>query len=95
MVVLSLRSHAAHVEAEHPLDGEERRRQVLIGVRFGHRDRDIQYHLEVVRGVGQLLGIHLGSVRRVVEGQPAVGDLGRLGNVPWPLGPDEDRDVSP
>ena len=49
--------------------------------------------VEALLGPGQLIGVHLLAVRRVVEREPAVGDLGGLGHVLGPFGADVDRDL--
>ena len=95
VVVLALRPHASDVEAEHGLDGQQRSGDGVGGVVLGDRDSQVEGDLEVVRTGDQLVGVHLLAVRRVVERQPTVGDLGRLGDVLRPLGADEDRDVGP
>ena len=88
VVVLALGAHTADVEAEHALH-----RQQSGGDVVGHRHVRHRVDLESGLRVLELVGVHVLAERRVVERQPAVGDLRGLGHVLGALGAEEDRDV--
>ena len=67
MEVLALGPHAPHVKAEHALNWGESLGDGLWSVVGGDRDGDVERHFEVRWGTGQLVGVHLGSVGRVVQ----------------------------
>ena len=98
--VLVLGAHAAHVEGDDRLHAVDDR---LLLVRVGD-DLDVAggRDLEVGPGTtGALAGealvepraVHRRGLRRVEDRDPAVGDLGGLGDVLGPLRAEPDRDV--
>ena len=81
-------AHATHVETQHGLHGVQGLGQVVVDIHQAQGG-----DLEAGFGIPQLVGIHLLAVGRIVQRQPAVGDLRRLGDVFRSLGANEDGDI--
>ena len=76
MVVLPLRSHASDVEAQRCLYRPKASRNVVGDVE-GHEGTNS----EAFFGGGELLGVHLLTERRVIEGKPTIRDFCSLRDV--------------
>ena len=94
VVVLALGAHAADVEGEHRPGAGEGLFDRLGAVVLGRHERGERRHLEALLRAGELVGVDLLAVRRVVERQPAVRDLRGLGDVLGSLGAEVDRDLT-
>ena len=88
MEVAILSAHAADVEGEHALH----RQQTLFLV-VGDVHHDPLGHFEIGAGLLDGVAVHLVAEGGVVEGQPTVGDLRRLGHVFRAFGTDEDGHI--